>query len=255
MGTRLLNIKKFNMGKCLEEKNTIKHVMCVLLLVVCLMPGCGNKANHYNKEGLVLYNKKKYDEAITEFKKALELNPNHYDAHYHLGISYYATGSLDESIKELKKAIDINPKEPRAHYNIAFAYVAKEQVNVAISEYQKTIELYREKKDKKEAEGYLYLGVAYSLIEKYDDAIVACKKSLEINPNLEDGHYFMGTCYYKKNMFDDAIAEFKKVIQINPQSEKAHSLLFFIYDKLGRAEEAVEEDRILKKFSQERRAR
>ena len=250
-----MSIKKFNMGGFLAEKNAMKYVMCVLLLIVCFIPGCGNKANERNKEGIVLYNKKKYDEAITEFKKALELNPNHYDAHYHLGISYYAKGSIDASIVELKKAIEINPKEPRAHYNIAFAYVAKEEVNNAIPEYQKAIELYREKKDKKEADGYLYLGVAYSLIEKQDDALAACKKSLEINPTLEDGHYFLGACYYKKNMYDDAIAELKKVIQINPQSEKAHSLLFFIYDKLGRNEEAAEEDRILKRFTQERRAR
>lgn len=250
-----MSIKKFNTGRFLAEKNAIRYVICVLLLMVCFVAGCGNKANQHNKEGIVLYNKKKYDEAITEFKKALELNPNHYDARYHLGISFYATGSIDASIVELKKAIEIDPQDPRAHYNIAFAYVVKEQVNNAIPEYQKAIELYREKKDKKEAEGYLYLGVAYGLIEKQDDALAACKKSLEINPNLEDGHYFLGACYYKKNMYDDAITELKKVTQINPQSEKAHSLLFFIYDKLGRSEEAMEEDRILKRFTQERRAR
>ena len=56
-------------------------------------------------------------------------------------------------------------------------------------------------------------------------------------------------------MFDDAIVAFKKVVSINPKSEKAHSLLFTIYDKLGRGEEAMEEDRINKQLAQERRVK
>ena len=154
---------------------------------------------------------------------------------------------------ELNKAIDINPKDPKAHYNIAFAYVAKEKVSEALPEYRKAIDLFAAKKDKREAEGYLYMAVAYSLIEKYDEAFAACKKSIELNPQTEDGHYFLGVCYYKKNRFDDALVAFKKVVEINPKSEKAHSLLFVIYDKLGRTEEATEEDRINKQLAQERR--
>src|SRR5574337_28814 len=109
-----------------------RDVKLVFLLIFCLVAGCGNKANYFNKKGLSLYNQGKYAEAIIEFKKALELNPNHYDAHYHLGIVYYAKGMTDESITELKKAIDVNPKEPKAHYNIAFAYVSKENVAEAL---------------------------------------------------------------------------------------------------------------------------
>ena len=110
-------------------------------------------------------------------------------------------------------------------------------------------------KRQKEAEGYLYLAVAYSLIEKQEEAFNACKKAVEINPELEDGHYFFGVCYYKKNMFDEAIAELKKTVQLNPKSEKAHSILLAIYDKLGNTEGVFEENRILKQLEMERRER
>ena len=126
------------------------YIKWVLLFVFCILSGCGSKAEYHNEEGLYLYNQRKYDDAITEFKKALDYSPEYYDAHYHLGISYYAKGMIDESITELRKAIDINPDEPKAHYNIAFAYVYKERVNEAILEYQKAIELYAKRKDKKE---------------------------------------------------------------------------------------------------------
>ena len=122
----------------------------ILLLVFCITVSCGNKADYHNKEGLHLYNKRKYDEAIVEFKKSLELNQKHYDAHFNLGVVYYAKNMSDESIAELKRAIEVNPNEPKAYYNIAFAYVAKENVAEAISEYKKAIDLFAAKKDKKE---------------------------------------------------------------------------------------------------------
>ncbi|MCR4322198.1 MAG: tetratricopeptide repeat protein, partial [Candidatus Brocadiaceae bacterium] len=119
-----------------------KNKKWMLLLICCFTISCGNKADYHNKEGLYLYNKRKYDEAIVEFKKALELNQKHYDAHFNLGVVYYAKNMPDESIAELIRAIEVNPNEPKAYYNIAFAYVAKEKVEEAISEYKKAIELY-----------------------------------------------------------------------------------------------------------------
>ncbi|MEK6559787.1 MAG: tetratricopeptide repeat protein, partial [Planctomycetota bacterium] len=145
------------------------HLIWIFLLIFCIIAGCGSKADHHNKQGLIFYNKRKYDEAIVEFKKALELNPRHYDAHFNLGAAYSSKNMPDESILELRKAVDVDPNEPKAHYNIAFAYMLKEKVADAISEYQKAIELFAARKDKKEAEGYLYMAVAYSLIEKQEE--------------------------------------------------------------------------------------
>ena len=51
-------------------KNKIFAVLkWILLLVFCITVGCGNKADYHNKEGLYLYSKRKYDEAIVEFKR------------------------------------------------------------------------------------------------------------------------------------------------------------------------------------------
>ena len=76
------------------------------------------------------------------------------------------------------------------------------------------------RKRQKEAEGYLYLAVAYSLIEKQEEAFNACKKAVEINPELEDGHYFFGVCYYKRICLMRPSQSLKKTVQLNPKSEK-----------------------------------
>ena len=234
----------------------IRKLSYLSLLFCIFIIGCGNKADSFNKKGLSFFEQKKYDEAIDAFKKALEINTNHYDAHYGLGVVYYAKGMIDESLTELKRAVELNPEEPKARYNIAFAYMAKQMTMEAIQEYKTAIDLFSLKKDvKKEAEAHLYLSVAYSLMENHDEALLACKKAIELNPELEDGHYFMGVCYYKNNMYDEAIAALKKTIVLNPKAEKAHSVLHVIYDKLGMVEEATRERFILQQFTQERRNR
>lgn len=237
----------------IKHRKLFTHIKWALLLTIGVAVGCGSKADHLNKEGLHLYNKRKYDEAIVAFKKALDTDQKHYDAHFNLGAAYCAKNMADESISEMKKAIEVNPDEPKAHYNIAFAYIIKEKVDDAIAAYKKAIALYAAKKDKKEAEGYLYLAVAYSLIERHEESFNTCKKALEINPELADGHYFLGVCYYKKNLYDDAIAELKKAAELNPKEVKPHSILLAIYEKLGKTDEVIEERKIIRQLEMEMR--
>jgi len=237
-----------------HQKFVYLQLIFILFITTIFIAGCGNKADSYNKKGLVFYDQRKYDKAITEFKKALEVNPNHYEAHFDLGMAYYSKGMIDESIKELKRAIEIDPNKAKAHYNIAFAYMANEDALTAIQKFEKAIQSFSDKNEKKkEAEAYLYLSVAHSLLEEHEKALDICKKAIQTYPKLEKGHYFLGVCYYKNEMYDEAIAELKKTIELNPESEKAHSVLYAIYDRLGKSEEAMKHRMVLQRLSQQRR--
>lgn len=58
-------------------------------------------------------------------------------------------------------------------------------------------------------------------MENHDEALLACKKAIALNPELEDGHYFLGVCYYKNNMYDEAIAALKKNNNAESESRKS----------------------------------
>ncbi|MBA7497165.1 Photosystem I assembly protein Ycf3 [subsurface metagenome] len=82
-----------------------------------------------------------YDEAIAEYKRAIEINPNYAEAHGNLGVAYAAKGMYDEAIAEYKRAIGINPNYAEAHNNLAVAYYYKEDYSLAIKHCDITIEL------------------------------------------------------------------------------------------------------------------
>ena len=64
---------------------------------------------------------RQYDEAIKQFKKTLEIDPNHGFAHYGLGGAYVQKGMYDEAITELQKSMDISGQAEIAGV-IGYAY-------------------------------------------------------------------------------------------------------------------------------------
>jgi tetratricopeptide (TPR) repeat protein len=64
--------------------------------------------------GSVYREKKKLEEAITSFQKALEINPKFAEAHYSLAVSYYEKQEYEKAIEHCDQAgklgILVDPK-------------------------------------------------------------------------------------------------------------------------------------------------
>ncbi|MBF0537323.1 MAG: protein kinase [Nitrospirae bacterium] len=88
-----------------------------------------NKGNSLATLGLI-------DEAIGEFRKAIEINPEHANAHNNLGNALKDKGQIDEAIVEFRKAIKINPEHANAHGNLGNALEAKGLIDEAIVEFE-----------------------------------------------------------------------------------------------------------------------
>jgi tetratricopeptide (TPR) repeat protein len=71
-------------------------------------------AEFYNNRGKAYYHKGQYDQAISDFTKALEINPRDDRAYYNRGFIYYLKKEYDKSWEDVKKAqilgYQISPK-------------------------------------------------------------------------------------------------------------------------------------------------
>jgi tetratricopeptide (TPR) repeat protein len=66
-------------------------------------------------------------------------------------------------------------------------------------------------------------GLALDDLNKYDEAIKAFDKAIEINPQYSLAWYNKGRALYKLNKYDEAIKAYDKAIEINPQNSDAWS--------------------------------
>ncbi len=94
-----------------------------------------------NKLGMVFLSKNMVDEAISEFKRALEIDPEMVEAYNNLGRAYLKEKLYQEAIDVFNTGIEYNSDYADIHNNLGYAYLNKEKYSEAISELQKAIEL------------------------------------------------------------------------------------------------------------------
>ena len=82
-----------------------------------------NYATAHHWYGLSLRDRGRFDEALTELKRAEELDTLSLVIGSTLVEDYWLSGDLNSSIAQGKKMIDLDPTFPRAHENLGLAYL------------------------------------------------------------------------------------------------------------------------------------
>ncbi len=92
---------------------------------------------------------------------------------------------------------------------------------------------------KKNFIAYNNLGFFYSHKERYDEAIDAYRKSLEIEPRFEDAHNNLGYALAKFGKHEEAIAHYLVALKIKPELVEAHNNLGNSLAEIGKVDEAI----------------
>jgi len=79
--------------------------MPVAIAVLALTTGCSDfAARGLNAEGVRLFDQTRYQEALQQFQKAIDSDPNNADAYYNLAATYHRLGALNRRLPELAQA-------------------------------------------------------------------------------------------------------------------------------------------------------
>ena len=123
---------------------------------------------------------KRYDEAVKEAEKAVELNPNGANAYAVLAFINLFKGDVNESLKLFEIALRLNPIPPSWFYhNFALALFLDGNYPKAISACEKCIVV-----APNSFYPYLYKAAAYTSLDRDKDADRAVKSLLKIYPSF-----------------------------------------------------------------------
>jgi tetratricopeptide (TPR) repeat protein len=184
--------------------------------------------------GLAYEEKGQCDEAISNYTKALEINPRDAEAYYNRGIAYDNKGQYDQAISDYTKALEINPRDAEAYYNRGIVYNRKSQYDEAISDFSKALKI-----DPRHAGAYYNRGIAYNKKVQYDQAVSDFNKALEINPRFAEAYRSRGSTYDDKGQYDDAISDYNKALEIDPRDAEAYYNRGIAYDNKGQYDQAI----------------
>ena len=119
-------------------------LFALVFLIGSILAGCGpvtGTAEWHVAQAYELNNQGRYDEAIEECNKAIELDPNYALAYFNRGAAYINKGQYDLAIADCNKAIELDPNNAKAYANRAYAYKLQGKKAEAIADFEKFITL------------------------------------------------------------------------------------------------------------------
>ncbi|MFN8674123.1 MAG: tetratricopeptide repeat protein [Candidatus Sericytochromatia bacterium] len=197
-----------------------------------------------------------------KLKSALEENPNSFDIHYDLGITYLNKNDLQNAIFEFKKCLSLNPQSHLAYFNLGVTYEKDKHYDLAIAQYKKSTvakfgfnegyfalgSLYLKMKEpflavkqlkslqKADPNHYdccINLGVAYEDLNELDNALLEYEKAIKIDETKVDAYINKGVCLVAKGNVDEAIETFEKVGELVSDNAKVQYNLAVLYQQKG----------------------
>ena len=130
----------------------------------------------YFNSGHNYLSKKQYNETVAEFRKVIDIDPDHKSAHYYLGKAYYWSGMFADAIYSCQTAIAIDSSNKIIYLMLGLAHINTGSYDSAASQFQKAIDIDRDCK-----QAHLYLGRTYFKMNKLEDAKQATRKALDID--------------------------------------------------------------------------
>lgn len=196
--------------------------------------------------GLYLMLEQEWEEAITFFQKALEINPNTEKVHDLLATCYFKLNKKDLALTHIKKIAQLNPDNFAVHYTLGGIYEREGEEKKAITEYElakKNIDV-QETVEKVFVSDMLHrLANLYLKIDDLENAIEVFHKI--INDSLTNKpvtiYYKLGQLYFERERYEDSIDAFLKVRGINPDSESVSLYLSLCYEELKEYDKAISE--------------
>ena len=137
------------------------------------------------------------------------------DAKYFLakGDEFFGKGKFDDAIVNYSKAINLDPKYGIAYANRGYAYVQKQKTELAILDCTKAIRL-----EPGSPDFYFYRGQAYNQKNMIDSAFGDYTKAISLGPDTADYYVIRGDLYQQKGLYDLAIQDYTRLISLDSKN-------------------------------------
>ena len=178
-------------------------------------------------------------EAIALFEKAVALDPQFAMAYGRIGYTYAVTEQYAEKAKPyLEKAFQLSNRltEKDRFYINAWYSIAHLDYAGAIRSFRKIISQYP-----MEVEAYRTLGYLLRGEGQHEEAVRVLTQSLVIDQEARDVHNALGLIYLDLHRYDQAISAHQRYVQLAPAEPNAHDSLGMSYQSAGRYAEALAE--------------
>jgi tetratricopeptide (TPR) repeat protein len=211
-------------------------------------------SSQHLERAMLLYELSRYQQAATEFKKALSHDPDDASIHTFLGSCFFYEDQYPEAEAELREGIRLSPDWSESYRILANCCFYQSRAQEGHSLIQTAIQLSPE-----DPNCFWTLSKLYTLQQNYSTALKAANQGLEINPEhvtclqakalvlgslhrypegldiikialnkapeSAENHAIKGYLLYQQNHLQAASDSFKTALSIDPQNGLANAMI------------------------------
>lgn len=169
--------------------------------------------------GRIYYQQSRYEAAIRQFQRVLELNAKSYKAEDNLGLAYEGLNDNQRAIQHYLKALDLVHRD-HPDYDWPYGNLANLLLNTG--EYRKAFDLSVEasRRNPNSPRNFFLAGKALSKLGKLDLSVKWLQRSIELDPSYPEPRYLLGQTLLKQGHAQEAQRElraFKEVLATTPR--------------------------------------
>ena len=218
-------------------KNWSVTSLLAFCFVVSLVPAqqtdqeFGDEQSKYYARGMRAIQLGLYDEAIADFQRILQLNPQSAEAYCELGAVYRFKEKTDDALEAYLRALEL-PASPRthgvAHVCLARLYHSQGRFTDAENHGQRAVALLPQN-----AEPFFRLADTYLQRGRLALAQQTYQQALALDTNLSPVYQGLGKIAFLQNKLEEASLYYQKALALAPYHAETHYNLALVYRRLG----------------------
>ena len=176
------------------------------------------------RDGVVLHEAGKINEALKAYRRALDHLPNFADAHNALGVALRDAGDWDGALDAFELAITLQPAHAQAHFNMGDLLADRGRYSDAANSLQRAIDL-----DPARVESYQRLGQALFKMFLFPQAARVYQAGIEIDPLCGGLYHDLGLVQVAVGDRLASVASMKKAVELMPDA--GSTLCYLVINK------------------------
>jgi len=172
------------------------------------------EADVYVAQGVLDFDDQRYDGAMANFRKALEIEADHVEALYYIGVVHMAQRRPEQAVQFLERARAKAPADASVAYQLGLAYFAQQQYDKALPLLE---EVFRTNPTQ-DSLGY-YVGFMRYRNKDYRGAVNAFRAGRSSDPDIQQlARFYTGLALAVLGLPAQASAEVEQAMRLAPTS-------------------------------------
>ncbi len=201
-----------------------------LITIITFNINCSNQKDKETEQFLIRGNlamsKFEYDKAMHFYNEAIEKTKDYAPAYNNRGLLKVQIGDLDGAITDFEKAISLEPDFKEAIYNLGNYLGEKGEYDKGLNYLKQVENTYKDS-----SFYHTSLGFIHTNQNNFSQAYADFQKAIMLNPKNDKAYSNLGFVQIQEKKYTDAKINFEKALQQNPKQDMALNNLSFIYSR------------------------